>query len=71
MKEESQLVHKCKFCNSDATSENRFFVGTNPEKAEDFVKWDYFGEAVYTCDNHSISHSRCNMNGEPLDTTFF
>jgi len=63
MKEETQSVHKCKFCNSDATIKNMFFVGTKPVEAEGFIKWDYFGETVYTCDIHLLSHDKRDING--------
>lgn len=63
MKEEIQLAHKCKFCNLDATIENRFFVGTKPVEAEGFIEWDYFGEVIYTCDIHFISHDKKDMKG--------
>lgn|GEM_PF-4406516 len=66
---ESNAVHKCKFCDSDATVENRLFVGTNPAEPEGVVIWDYFGEPIYTCDKHFIDHRKWDMNGKSLPIT--
>jgi hypothetical protein len=59
--------HKCKFCDSIATSKYRLYVGNKPTEREGFISWRYFGEAIYVCDMHIISHNKCDM-GEKLIT---
>ena len=56
--------NKCNFCNSEATKLHRLFVGTKPSEAEGSIKWEYYGEPIYTCDRHLLSHDKWGMNGE-------
>lgn len=68
---EKKSKNKCAFCGADATKIDRLFVGTRSEEKDEFVKWDYYGTPIYTCDNHSIKKNRYSLDGEILDAKFF
>jgi hypothetical protein len=46
---------KCQFCAADATSIYRLFVVTSPDAPQGSLHYDYVGDAVYTCDRHTLS----------------
>jgi hypothetical protein len=56
--------NKCNFCNSESTKIYRFFVGTEPSETGGSIKWEYYGEPIYTCDRHLLSHDKWCMNGD-------
>jgi len=66
MSNDVQQTHKCTFCDKDATSMSRLFVGNFPDNPTGFLSFDYYGETVYTCGKHFIQQKRWNMKGEPL-----
>ena len=55
---------KCNFCDLEATGLYRLFLGTKPLETEGSIKWSYYGDPIYTCDLHLLSHDKWDMNGE-------
>ncbi len=47
--------HKCNFCNSKGIIINRIIVATRPTKAQGYMHYDYFGDAIFTCNRHVLN----------------
>jgi hypothetical protein len=60
---------KCSFCDLEAISSHRLYLGESPKTKEGFIHWEFYGEPIYTCGKHSLSHVEFDMSGEVINRT--
>jgi hypothetical protein len=64
----SEETRKCQFCELEATTIYRVMVAVAPfDEPTGYLHYEYFGEAVYTCDNHTLSCQGFLLNGKDGD----
>ena len=58
--------NNCQFCDLAAKNVYSFVLSTAPDDPEEFTHHDYFREAIYTCDKHTLECKGFTLNGEEL-----
>jgi hypothetical protein len=59
----SDETQRCQFCALEATTIYRIFVATRPDEPTGSLHYDYVGDAIYTCDKHTLSVQGFLLNG--------